>query len=56
MENSENANHNLTLKGIFKRKQFWVVIVALIAIILLIILTDWNGFTDGFNRGFNSIE
>lgn len=56
MDQSENVKKGSSWGGLFKNKRLWIVILAVVAIVLLIVLTDWNGFTAGFDKGFNSIE
>lgn len=34
----------------------WFALAALIFIVLLVMLTDWSGFVEGFNRGFEAVE
>jgi hypothetical protein len=46
----------IKLKNLLKSRWFWITVLAVMAILAMIILTDWEGFRSGFDKGFNSLE
>ncbi len=57
MEKTEiNEPKKNSIKGLINNQKFWIILLALVAIAAFIIITDWKGFTEGFDKGFNSLE